>query len=250
MRETSGTGANPGRPREFDEEEVLLEIMELFWEHGYEGTGLSDILKTTGLGKASLYAAYGNKQSIYLKALSHYEALQVDPVIEALRDKRKPALRRIESFLDVPINAVKKGERRGCFLCNASADRASLDTEISDLVRRGYEKFRKALEETIKEMSKKPDAKLVKSRAQLALTVYAGAAHHGPVRHDAVGACPGESLLSRHSAKIAGGKPHFERLTFSGLARATGRACSLSVSVFSQFMRPGRLLSPPFDPVI
>jgi len=174
MREHQDSSTQPGRPREFDEEKVLSVIMQLFWRHGYEGTGLSDILKATGLGKASLYAAYGNKHSIYLRALGHYEALMVDNAVNALRDKSRPALSRLDAFLSSPIAAVKSGETRGCFLCNASSDRASLDEETRELVRRGYAKMRDALEEAVREVSDTHTARSAKGGAQLALTVYTG----------------------------------------------------------------------------
>ena len=77
----------PGRPREFDPDETLSKIMRLFWENGYEATGLSEITSVTGLGKASLYKAFGNKQSMYLKALKHYEGLMVDAAVAVLCSK-------------------------------------------------------------------------------------------------------------------------------------------------------------------
>ncbi len=174
MRVYQDSSVQPGRPREFDEEKVLLEIMQLFWRYGYEGTGLSEILKATGLGKASLYAAYGNKHSIYLRALGHYEALMVNGAVDALRDKSRPALSRLDTFLSSPIAAVKSGDRRGCFLCNASSDRASFDEETSELVRRGYAKMRDALEQAVREVSDAHTTRSAKGGAQLALTVYAG----------------------------------------------------------------------------
>lgn len=174
MREQKDAIGQPGRPREFDEGKVLDEIMGLFWRYGYEGTGLSDIMKATGLGKASLYAAYGNKHSIYMKALAHYEKLMVDSAVADLRDKRRTALSRLDGFLNSPIAAVESGDRRGCFLCNASSDRASLDKETGDLVRRGLAKMRDALEQVIKEVNADDTTRSTKGRPELALTVYSG----------------------------------------------------------------------------
>lgn len=175
MREPGFTSGQPGRPRQFDEAETLSSIMRLFWENGYEGTGLSDIIKATGLSKASLYAAYGNKQSMYLKALGHYETLMVDSAVHALRDRNRPALDRISAFLQAPILAVdRNADLRGCFLCNASADRASNDAETGDLVRRGYGKMRRALEQAIAELGHSRDPNYAKRNAQLVLTVYSG----------------------------------------------------------------------------
>lgn len=170
------TGVYPGRPREFDELETLSQIMKLFWKKGYEGTGLSEVLKITGLGKASLYSAFGNKQSMYLKALAHYESVVVDAAVHALTNREHKVEDRISAFLNSPIAAVQaNNDRRGCFLCNASADRASLDVETAELVQRGYAKLHEALLKALSEESPSDnDQKTAQARASLVLSVYSG----------------------------------------------------------------------------
>lgn len=169
---TTKTRAAPGRPRLFKEEQALGAIMQLFWEHGYEGTGLSDIIRATGLGKASLYATFGNKHSMYMRALAAFEANMVDAGAEMLRNGKAPALERVAAFLDAPIAAVRDhGDAKGCFLCNASADRAALDSETAAIVQRCYSKLAAALQRTLSEIvgdDAAPD------RAQMLLAVYAG----------------------------------------------------------------------------
>ncbi|MEO9873938.1 MAG: TetR/AcrR family transcriptional regulator [Roseobacter sp.] len=165
----------PGRPRQFNSEETLSKIMQLFWEKGYEATGLSDIISATGLGKASLYSAFGNKQSMYLKALAHYENLIVAAAVSVLRSTDLPPLDRIDTFLSSTIVAVRDhNDRRGCFLCNASADRASLDEETGNLVRLGYEKMRLAIAHSLSEAFPNIAPSTINGRAQLVLTVYSG----------------------------------------------------------------------------
>lgn len=164
-----------GRPREFDADETLSKIMQLFWEHGYDATGLSDIIKATGLGKASLYSAFGNKQSMYLKALSQYDSQMVEGAVSMLRDAARLPLDRIDAFLSAPIIAVgDHADRRGCFLCNASADRASLDEETAALVRRGYSKMGRAVTHSLDEAFPDMQADTVNAKSQLVLTVYSG----------------------------------------------------------------------------
>lgn len=164
-----------GRPREFDPEETLSKTMQLFWENGYEATVLRDIIQATNLGKASLYKAFGNKQSMYLKALSHYEGLMVEAAVTTLRSTDQPPIDRIEMFLSSPIIAVRDHkDRRGCFLCNAAADRASLDEEAGKLVQRGYAKMRSAVHDSLIEAEPTLDPLLAAARAELVLTVYSG----------------------------------------------------------------------------
>jgi AcrR family transcriptional regulator len=62
-----------GRPREFDTEQALELAAELFWRKGYEGTSLADLTDTLGITRPSLYAAFGNKESLFRLALDRYE---------------------------------------------------------------------------------------------------------------------------------------------------------------------------------
>lgn len=165
----------PGRPREFDPDETLAKIMQLFWENGYEATGLSDIIAATSLGKASLYKAFGNKHEIYLKALNHYEGLVVGAAVAVLRSTGTAPLGRIDAFLSLPIIAVRDhDDRRGCFLCNAAADRAALDLETKAMVQRGYNKMRMAIIASLSEAFPETPTDVIAVRAEVVLTVYSG----------------------------------------------------------------------------
>jgi AcrR family transcriptional regulator len=61
-----------GRPRAFDVEKALHQAMQVFWRKGYLGTSLSDLTDAMGINRPSLYAAFGNKKSLFRKALAHY----------------------------------------------------------------------------------------------------------------------------------------------------------------------------------
>lgn len=164
-----------GRPREFNVDETLSKIMELFWENGYEATGLSDLVKATGIGKASLYAAFGNKQAMYLKALTHYELLIVNAAVSVLKGQNLTPWERVNAYLSSPIIALRDhNDQRGCFLCNAAADRAALDEETGKLVRRGYNKMHIAIAGALIEALPGTSETITTTRAQLILTVYSG----------------------------------------------------------------------------
>jgi len=61
-----------GRPRKFEPDEALDAAMKVFWQRGYEGTTLTELTTATGLSRPSLYAAFGDKESIYRKVLDRY----------------------------------------------------------------------------------------------------------------------------------------------------------------------------------
>lgn len=61
-----------GRPRQFDVEMAVEQALRLFWRHGYEGTSLSALTEATGVNVPSLYAAFGNKEALFRRALHSY----------------------------------------------------------------------------------------------------------------------------------------------------------------------------------
>ncbi|MHC0066720.1 TetR/AcrR family transcriptional regulator [Nostoc sp. UIC 10890] len=66
------TTAAMGRPREFDTDDALNRAMHVFWRKGYLGTSLSDLTEAMGINRPSLYAAFGNKESLFRKVLDRY----------------------------------------------------------------------------------------------------------------------------------------------------------------------------------
>lgn len=61
-----------GRPREFDTDEALDKALHVFWRQGYEGASLSDLTEAMGISRPSLYAAFGNKEDLFRRALDRY----------------------------------------------------------------------------------------------------------------------------------------------------------------------------------
>ncbi|MFO0660921.1 MAG: TetR/AcrR family transcriptional regulator [Polyangiaceae bacterium] len=103
------------RPREFDEAHVLDRALELFWSKGYEATSIQDLVDVTGLGRASLYGAFGDKDAIFQRVLEHYMA-QVPTVAEEI-DSTLPFKEGLEKMLRARISSTcSRSGPRGCFL--------------------------------------------------------------------------------------------------------------------------------------
>src|ERR1700733_10551202 len=75
-----------GRPREFDTELALNRAMEVFWLRGYEGATLPELTAAMGINRPSLYAAFGNKEQLFRKALDRYGAGPAAFVKEAVKE--------------------------------------------------------------------------------------------------------------------------------------------------------------------
>src|SRR5580693_8365199 len=79
-----------GRPRSFDTEAAVERAMGVFWSRGYHATALPDLLRATNLSRGSLYAAFGDKHSLFLRALDRYIAIALTRMDIELDHRREP----------------------------------------------------------------------------------------------------------------------------------------------------------------
>ena len=104
--ESTESRASLGRPRAFNLDRALERALGLFWEKGYEGTSLSDLTKAIGINRPSLYAAFGNKEALFRKALDRYVEKTVAFVLDAINEPtaRRFAERLLHSAADMVTN--------------------------------------------------------------------------------------------------------------------------------------------------
>ncbi len=106
--------ANMARPREFEENEVLDAALDVFWTKGYEGTSVQDLVDATGLGRASLYGAFGDKQALFARTIERYRDLtRVEERLLADEPSVRKGLETLfKSWLD--LTCARRGPR-GCY---------------------------------------------------------------------------------------------------------------------------------------
>lgn len=127
------------RPRAFDEKQVLRAVRGQFWEHGYAATSLEDVVRVSGLGKGSLYAAFGDKHQLFLQVLRDYTDDSHDQLRKALADAPR-ALDALRQFLEAPIGDEPDADpRRGCLLANSTCELGNADPDVLAHARRSYE---------------------------------------------------------------------------------------------------------------
>ena len=81
--------ATVGRPRSFDKDEALKKAMYVFWEKGYEGTTMADLIESIGMKAPSIYAAFGNKDAIFKEVVKAYLPIVVSDQLKALNSSPK-----------------------------------------------------------------------------------------------------------------------------------------------------------------
>jgi TetR/AcrR family transcriptional repressor of nem operon len=112
------------RHKEFNRDEVLHKAMEVFWSRGYEATSVQDLVRHMGINRQSLYDTFGDKHALYLQALDRYREVEGRKVFELLErpGSVKKTLRQL--FEGVVEKALCDGQRRGCFMGNATSELA------------------------------------------------------------------------------------------------------------------------------
>ncbi|SEG98259.1 TetR/AcrR family transcriptional regulator, transcriptional repressor for nem operon [Nonomuraea solani] len=116
------------RTKEFDPDDALQKALELFWERGYEATSMADLVERLGVARASIYATFGGKRELYLKALDRY--LQQGDVVAPL-SQPGPALPAIRALFDSYVAECLADElRRGCMVVNTAVEFAARDAVV------------------------------------------------------------------------------------------------------------------------
>ncbi|MFI7443976.1 TetR/AcrR family transcriptional regulator [Nonomuraea indica] len=126
-----------GRPREFDDQTVLDAAMDVFWEKGYEATTTEDLCTRTGLGRGSLYNAFGSKHRLYAESIRHYGARAGAQL--AVLDEDLPVRERLRALMLAVIDAdLTDPGRRGCLALNAATEAGGRSEEVAALLRRQF----------------------------------------------------------------------------------------------------------------
>jgi AcrR family transcriptional regulator len=150
-----------GRPRCFDVDDALDKALEVFWTKGYEGTSLTDLTKAMGINRPSLYAAFGNKEQLFNKALEKY-ADKVCFLKIALEEKT--AAKVLETLLLSNADSLTEPDSphgclavQGALTCGEEAETVRM--ALASLRASGEKKIRERLERAKKEGDLAPSAK-------------------------------------------------------------------------------------------
>jgi len=168
-----------GRPRAFDEDHALDVAIDVFWRLGYEGASLTELTQAMGINKPSLYAVYGSKEELFVRALERYGhsyGEQLGSVLE-----RPTAYEVIESYLRATAKATRAGNVPGCLSIQGGLSCAPNNARIPQLLA----EYRQGIEDAVaKALARTEDASRSADRfdtaalAGYAVTVGEGLAVH------------------------------------------------------------------------
>ena len=162
------------RPRKFDESDVVAAARDEFWLRGYAATSVDDLTSVTGLGKGSLYGAFGDKHGLFMRALDDYINASLDTVRSQLRDPGYSAYDRLTRHIRAQLEAIAADKaRRGCMMAKSAAELSATDDSVERAVEHAYATWAAELADCIREAQRDGTIDKKQNPQALATTVLA-----------------------------------------------------------------------------
>ncbi|MGG4142518.1 TetR/AcrR family transcriptional regulator [Paenibacillus algorifonticola] len=118
------------RSKEFEESVVLDKAMRLFWEQGYEKTSMTDLVNHMGIHRRSLYDTFGDKHTLFLKAVELYEN-KISTALAAGVKRSKTATEALQSIVGFMI-CGEENPASGCLIVNSTVELAARDADMNN----------------------------------------------------------------------------------------------------------------------
>ena len=162
------------RPRTFDESDVVAAARDEFWLRGYAATSIDDLTSATGLGKGSLYGAFGDKHQLFLRALNDYIGSTLDGIRAQLHDPAYSAYDRLTRHIRAQVKSIAADKaRRGCMMAKSAAELSATDDTVERAVEHAYATWATELADCIKEAQRDGEIDKKQNPQALATTVLA-----------------------------------------------------------------------------
>ena len=137
------------RPKLFDKEEVLEKAVNFFWEKGYNGTSIGELIEHLGISKSSMYDTFGNKQQLYEAAIKAYRQKGMEFLKTQLQTHTSAKAGIINLFKNAITESVNDPKRKGCFMVNCTTEYLDNQPRISQEILDNKTNFENILGEAI-----------------------------------------------------------------------------------------------------
>ncbi|MBT2897006.1 MULTISPECIES: TetR/AcrR family transcriptional regulator [unclassified Streptomyces] len=176
------------RTKEFDPDAALQSALELFWRRGYEATSVTDLVEHLGIGRASIYATFGSKHELYLKAMDRYAEMR-DPLLMSELSQPGPALPAVRGLVRrfATEAASPEGRLNGCFVTNTAAELAPHDPAAARRVEISWEHIETLLHSALvraQAQGELPEGRDPRALAHLLLVLLQGVRIVGKASND------------------------------------------------------------------
>lgn len=118
------------RIKEYSKEEVLDAATRVFWEKGYKGTSMNDLVEGTGLNKHSMYKEFGNKDGLYLACMNNY-AEKTTKELNVILSREPLGFKNIEAFFSNRVAYLSSKNCKSCLLVNTAVEKEVLSSRIN-----------------------------------------------------------------------------------------------------------------------
>ena len=137
------------RTKEFDKQKVLTKAMYAFLRYGYEGTSMQTLVSTMGINRGSLYDTFGDKRSLFLAAIAHYEATIVKDTIACLMQPEADKQTIISLFRGLVVDMAKEENCYGCLMTNSAVELCPHDAEAKSKIELHFCAIAKAFKQAL-----------------------------------------------------------------------------------------------------
>ncbi|MDO3641541.1 TetR/AcrR family transcriptional regulator [Mucilaginibacter sp. L3T2-6] len=155
------------RTKDFNEDEVLAKAVCIFWHKGYNGTSMQDLVDGLGISRSSLYDTYGDKHSLFIKALESYMESGSKALCSIISDNI-PAKEAVKKLFEYTTRTLlDDSQHKGCFMVNTEVEVAPHDEEVSQIICQNERQVEDAFYKAIKkgqdsgEISEEKDARAI-----------------------------------------------------------------------------------------
>ncbi len=155
----------------FDRDQVMENVMKLFWKKGYNGTSMQDLVDVTGLNRSSFYNSFGDKFSLYEEALSFYQERQMLNLNKLVSTYDSPRKAIISLFKGISRD-VSKGDQMGCMVSKCTSELSNMEPRIMPFLKENKDRMLQVFQQLIKAAQEKGEISSDKDPETLSLYLF------------------------------------------------------------------------------
>jgi len=155
LKPVSGSGSRRkafymARTKDFNEEEVLEKALNIFWQKGYSGTSMQDLVDGLGISRSSMYDTYTDKYSLFIKSLERYREKTAGEMMQMINQSASPKAVIKKIFQSVVDESLFDKVQRGCFMVNTCVENSTHDKAVAKIVNENMQDVEEAFYHAIK----------------------------------------------------------------------------------------------------